>query len=397
MRTERTKSSEAVKRRRMRIAQVCPFYYPRLGGVETVVKEYSERLVKRGHEVSVYAVDGGWRSPWVEDVNGVKVHRSIRIPLPVFKTLSPALLFPFKLLRADVDLIHIHANKYFSTDVGAMIAKFKNTPLVYSPHAGTFGASLFGRIHNQTLGRIALDADVIVCVSEHEKSLIEASGVKIKRFEVIPNGVDVGKYGRYQVSQNDQRPLPKLTKGESLVLYVGRLSSHKGIETLISAAPLVLEKIPEAKFVVAGPKDRGWKMEDGRWKVEDRVVFTGEVSEGEKIALMQKASVFVLPSRSEAFGITVIEAMAAGCPVVVSNIPALTEVVEHEKTGLVFPINDEKALASQIVKLLSDQNLSRQLSQNAKEKVSEKYDWEKIIDRLEKIYSETRITNPKGS
>lgn len=357
----------------MKIAQVCPFYYPRLGGVETVVKEYSERLVKRGHQVHVYTTDGSYKSPWVEEINGVEVRRSIRISLPVLKPLSPALLFPFKLLRADVDLIHIHANKYFSTDAGAVVAKIKNTPLAYSPHAGTFGASLFGRLHNQTIGRIALNADMVVCVSEHERKIIEASGVKVKRFEGVPNGVDLKKYEG------------NITKDQKMVLYVGRLLPHKGLDTLVKAAPLVLEKIPEAVFVVAGPTNGGWKLDVGSL-TKDNCVLLGEVSEEEKIGLMQKASVFCLPSRSEAFGITVIEAMAAGCPVVVSDIPALTEIVEHGKTGLVFPVNDERSLADRIITLLSDQTLSQQLSQNAQERASEKYDWEKIIDCLEKIY-----------
>lgn len=375
----------------MRIAQVCPFYYPKLGGVETVVKEYSERLVKRGHEVHVYTVDGNWRSPWVEDINGVKVHRSIRVPLPFLKPLSPAFLLPFKLLRASVDLVHVHANKYFSTDVGALIAKLKGVPLVYSPHAGTFGKSFFGRIHNQTVGRIALSADVVVCVSNYERKIIEASGVKIKHFEVLPNGVDVGRYSRVI---SDTRSRVRYG-GSPTVLYVGRLSPHKGIDTLIAAAPLVLEEVPEARFVIAGPGEISnlksqivFSSGNSNLNLGDRFIFLGEISEEKKISLVQKADVFVLPSRSEAFGITVIEAMAAGCPVVVSDIPALTEIVEHKKTGLVFPVDDEKALASQIIKFLSDQDLSRQLSSNAKEEVKEKYDWEKIINRLENIYTQ---------
>lgn len=343
----------------MRIAQVCPFYYPQRGGVETVVKEYSERLVKRGHEVHVYTTDGRWRNQLVDDINGVKVHRSV------------AFLFSLKLLRADADLIHIHANKHFSTDVGALIAKLKDTPLAYSPHAGTFGKSLLGRVHNQTIGRLALGADVVICVSEHEKSLIKASGVRIKHFEVLPNGVDLSRFLLDVRSHTKQDTSPT-------VLYIGRLAPHKGLDTLIAAAPLVLKKFPEAKFVIAGPGEIS--------NLGKNALLLGEVSEEEKISLMQKASVFCLPSRSEAFGITVIEAMVAGCPVVVSDLPALTEIVEHNRTGLVFPVDDTKALADRIIKLLSDQGLSQQISKNAREVVREKYDWEKIISRLEKIY-----------
>ena len=328
----------------MKIAQVCPFYYPRRGGVETVVKEYSERLAKRGHEVHVYTS-------------------------------------PLKLLRAGADLIHIHANKHFSTDVGALIARVKNTPLVYSPHAGTFGKSLLGRIHNQTIGRVALSAEVVVCVSEYEKGLIKASGVGVKRFEVLPNGVDAGVYKSLALNKKSEA----LARRGPTVLYLGRLSSHKGIDTLIDAMPLVLGRIPEVRFVIAGPGEIP-NLKTQISNLGKNALFLGEVSEEEKISLMQKASVFVLPSRSEAFGITVIEAMAAGCPVVVSDLPALTEIVEHEKTGLVFPVDEAKALADRILKLLSDHELSQKVSKNAKEKVQEKYNWEKIINRLEKIY-----------
>lgn len=366
----------------MKIAQVCPFYYPRRGGVETVVKEYSERLVKRGHEVFVYTTDGSWRSPWVEDINGVKVHRSIRIPLPIFKSLSPAFLLPFKLWRANVGLIHIHANKYFSTDAGALVAKLKNIPLVYSPHAGTFGKSLFGRIYNQTIGRLALSADVIICVSEHEKRLVESSGVKVKHFEVVPNGVDLNKY----------EGLP--TKDQKMVLYVGRLSLHKGLDTLVKAASLVLKRIPEAKFVIAGRKSGSWKFEVGGL-AKASLVILGEVSEEEKISLMRKASVFCLPSRSEAFGIAVIEAMGAGCPVVVSDIPALTEIIEHEKTGLVFPVDNEQLLADRIVAILSNKDFGQKLAESARNVVEEKYDWERIVDRLEEIYTRVVILSSK--
>jgi len=364
----------------VRIAQVTPFYHPQRGGVETVVREYSERLVKKGHEVCVYTLDGTLQSPSVEEINGVKIHRSLRFSLPFLNPLSPSLQFPFKLFKADVDLVHVHANKYFSTDVGALIAKSKGVSLAYSPHAGTFGKSLIGRVHNQTIGRIALSADVVICVSEYEKSLIEASGVGVKHFEVVPNGVDTIRFKLDKRSPNE-------LEGNPTVLYVGRLGAHKGIDTLIEAAPLVLEKIPEAKFVIAGPGNSS-EFEVQSSALKDEIKFLGEVSEEEKIALMQRASVFVLPSRSEAFGITVIEAMAAGCPVVVSDLPALTEIVKHKRTGLVFPVNDEKLLASQIIKLLSNQDLGQQLSSNAREKVSEKYDWERIVDRLENIYTQ---------
>ncbi|MBM3205837.1 glycosyltransferase family 4 protein, partial [Candidatus Shapirobacteria bacterium] len=244
----------------------------------------------------------------------------------------------------------------------------------------------FGRLHNQTIGRLALSAEVVLCVSKYEKSLIESSGVKVKRIEVLPNGVDTTRYKSGYKSLALNKKSEALAHRGPTVVYVGRVAEHKGVETLIKAAPLVLEKVPEAKFVIAGP-DENAKCKMQNAKFEKKLIFTGEVSEEEKVALMQRAGVFVLPSQSEAFGITVIEAMAAGCPVVVSAIPSLMEIVKDGQTGLVFPVDDEKVLASQIIRVLADQNLSRQLSTNAKVRVEKKYSWEKIIDHLERTYA----------
>ena len=202
----------------MRIVQVCPKYYPALGGVEEVVKQYSERLVKRGYEVHVYSTDGQLLPPWKESINGVQIHRSIKIPYLILKSLSPVPLLPLKLALAKADVFHLHANKYFCTDASALVAKLRRKPFVFQPHAGTFGSRLVGQLHNKTVGRLALSADVVICVSEYEKRLIEKSGVRVRRFEVLPNGVDVGGYEK-------RSPRNTLEVSADLTSKVGELAS----------------------------------------------------------------------------------------------------------------------------------------------------------------------------
>jgi len=373
----------------MKVIQVTPKYYPVLGGVEEVVKQYSERLASRGHQVEVFT--GNSASPSLcelsadEQVNGVRVIRSRTFHTPI-DALSPVPAIVPKLWRSVADIYHLHANKYFTTDAAALICRLKGRPFVFSPHAGTFGNTLLGVLHNNTIGRWALSARVVICVSEYERSLIANSGIPVRRLEVIPNGVDTSAFAQ-PTSFNFFGSLG--LAGRPAVFYLGRLSAHKGLDTLFEAARKIIDRDNDPVFVLAGPdggvrKQLQRRME--KYGLQGRIVLAGKITEEEKISALQNAAVFCLPSFSEAFGIVVVEAMAAGCPVVVSDVMALPEIVTHKQTGLLFRAGDVNLLFEQIQYLLDNKEERLRLSGNARKMVKSKYDWEGILDRLEEVY-----------
>ncbi len=180
-----------------------------------------------------------------------------------------------------------------------------------------------------------------------------------------------------------------------IVLYVGRISEDKGIECLIRAAPWVLKQFPNTEFHIVG-EDYGYlnklKSLVTSLGVERSVIFTGRVTSRRLVDVYRSADVFVLPSELEAFGIVVIEAMASGVPVIVSNCGGMKDIVKDGSNGLIFDVGDARQLAEKIRLLISDNKLRAKLVKSGKETVMENYTIEKVVDKLEELYE--KMLNP---
>jgi glycosyltransferase involved in cell wall biosynthesis len=168
------------------------------------------------------------------------------------------------------------------------------------------------------------------------------------------------------------------------------LVPQKGIEYLIYAVPLVTRRYPEAKFIIVGD---GWYRDHLEWVANStgqrwRITFTGFISDADLVALNKSADVLVVPSIYEPFGIVALEGMAAGVPVVASQVGGLTEFIEHDKTGvLIYPRNPE-SIAWGIDHVLSNPSHAQWLVQNAREVVQKAYSWEAIAKKTSKVYKE---------
>ncbi len=371
----------------MKILQVTPRYYPSIGGVEETVKQYSERLVMNlGHEVTVFT--SNLDTDYSNIVNSVKVERLWTVPGVRKGPFSPVVpSMALKLLGSSFDLWHLHANKRFTTDLAAVLQKIKRTPYIFSPYAGMFGTTSLGRLHNRTIGKLAFNAETTIVISNFEKSLIEKEKVTVKRFEVLPIGVDVAEFGGADTSFWDKYNL----RDHKVILFVGRLTAHKGVDTLLRALPRVLEKDKEVKLLVVGP-DFGEKAFFEKTTQDlgltEQVIFAGKVTRPQLLGAYKVSDLFCLPSRSEAFGIVMIEAFAAGIPVVAANNTAIPEIVRDGETGLLFDTENSKDLAEKVITILGDKKATQNLINNASTDVAEKYNWTKIVDRLDTIYRE---------
>jgi len=176
---------------------------------------------------------------------------------------------------------------------------------------------------------------------------------------------------------------------EKIVLFVGRLVYEKGAQVLINAIPRVLEKA-NAKFVIVGS---GYMKEQLSNIVKNmglahKVLFTGFVDEETLLKLQKCADVSVVPSLFEPFGIVALEAMAAKSPVVVSDTGGLSEIVEHDSTGVKVYPNNPDSLAWGITRVLMDQSYGNRIRENAYRKVQEKYDWDKIAQQTKRVYED---------
>lgn len=295
----------------MRIVQVAPRYPPRTGGVETHIMKVSERLVERGHDVTVLTADDGDDVATRETRDMVEVIRHPGFAPSGAFHVAPGILRTLRRYDADV----VHAHNYHSLPLlfaalGAGDARFVATPHYHGGSASSFRDRLLS-VYRPLGGWALWRADEVIAVSDWEREKLRAD------FEVcatvIPNGVDVD---RFRGAEPSARERPYL-------LTVGRLEEYKGVQHVVRA----LSELPEYDLLVAGSgpyRDelaRLARAED----VAERVEFLGYVDDENLPGLYAGADVFVTMSSFEAYGMTVGEALAAGTPCVVRERGALVD------------------------------------------------------------------------
>lgn len=393
---------------KLKIAQVC-IRYLAPGGVETHIQKISERLVQRGHDVTVYTTNLKTQVPWqcFQDyapdsyVNGVRVLR-----LPVKRYPAPYASYPTipglikRIFETDADVVHAHSHRYYQIFACAA-AKLKRgrrsgryqMPLVVTPHfhppsnrESAVSRFLMGVDDLFISRRVYKMVDAILAVTDSERQFIEKFA-PLGKCVTVPNGLDIEDWTPIP----DGRPFRsryRIGNDEKIVLYTGRLADNKGLEHLIDASYEVVEKHPNTKFVIVG-EDWGVlkRLKKKIWanNLDDYFVFTGHIESFELFKSgYAAASVFVLPSEWEAFGIVLLEAMACGTPIVASDVGGIPNVVGD--IGRIFKYGDIRALAGDIVDILDNEELEREKSVRGRAKVVKEFSWSAVVDRLEGIY-----------
>lgn len=369
----------------MRIVHVTPSFPPNIGGLPTVVYSISRQLAKEGHNVSVYTrnIPGGKK---IEIIDGVIIHR-----IPVFFSFFriPVACY-LSLCQETADIFHVHTPPPSGVLSAIIAGKLKKRPLVLTYHSDTVGNCLIEHFLAKLYNRFEANfifknfAGILVASKGYQRRLL-SRGLDEERVEILPNGVDVQSLGE---SSQETRHLREYELGKKkLILFVGALKKCKGVEYLIEAIPRIVRKIDGVELVIIGDGEQRNKLRSmaKRLGVTNYVSFRGTVI-GEKLsAFYEAASVVVLPSISEAFGLVVLEAMTHGKPVVVTRIAGLSElIIDHHNGVLVEPRNPEK-LADAVIELLSDRILADTLSKNGREFVK-RYSWRPIVLRLLDIY-----------
>ncbi|NLZ39322.1 MAG: glycosyltransferase family 4 protein [Firmicutes bacterium] len=266
------------------------------------------------------------------------------------------------MLQSD-SIQFIHAHGFKAGFIARLAGRYCKVPCLVTVHSD------FVQIENTRLPAVYLlterflanwTAEYITVSEWLASKLISMLKIKKERINVIPNGVGT----------TTKNPLPPLTlpfpEETVLVGTVARLAPQKGVETFIRAAAILLPHFPHARFVVAGsgPLLLTLRQLAKQLGLNEYLLFLGHCEQIN--SLLAKLTVFVLPSLSEAQGIAVLEAMAAGCPVVASSVGGLREIIQHKRNGLLVPPGDAKSLASAIQTLLLQPRLAARLAAQGK-------------------------------
>lgn len=375
----------------MRILMVSWEYPPKVvGGLARAVSDLSEALVDMGHEVFVVTSDHPECAP-VEYAAGVRVYRTNQhYPSPL-GFLDSVLYMNYHLIQRAVQIIRtepidvIHAHDWLVAPAAKVLKHAFGLPLVATIHATEWGRC--GGLHNDLQRHISdvewwltYEAYRVICCSEYMRDeLRRVFHLPDDKISVIPNGVVAAKFRETHPDLNNFRKQWALPE-EKIVFFIGRHVYEKGVDVLLGAVPKVLAHEPNTKFIIAGtgPMHDELKRLAYQMGIAHKVLFAGFVDDVTRNSLYQLADAAVFPSRYEPFGIVALEAMAAGAPVVVSDVGGFREIVRHGETGLTFYAGQSNSLADNILTLLQDKQHARMMRSLAYRELVQRYDWSKI-------------------
>ena len=294
------------------------------------------------------------------------------------------------------DIVHIHGLYRFPVTSAACWARKVGVPYVIMPH-GSLDPFLYNQSrYNLTLKRIyerLFDipnlnyAAAIHYTAEEEAK--RAAFLKISQKKVIlPNGIDWESY-QLLPSKGSFRRKIKLNDQSPLVLFLGRINFKKGLDLLVPAFGRALLKYPDARLAVVGPDNEGYGSKVRRMcreqGIHDKVFFVDHIRPEKVKEAYVDADVFVLPSYTENFGLTVVEAMACGCPVIISDQVNIWREIQETGAGIVVGLTP-RALAKAICQVLSDKGLAREMGAQGRLAAEERYAWPCIVEQLTQIY-----------
>lgn len=365
----------------MRVLHVGKYYSPYRGGIETVVEQLCRGLVRRGVEVTALVSNDG-AGTVDETIDGVRVLRLGRAAELNSQPLNLRLVPTIRQLRFDV--LHFHT----PNPIGALavLAARRSEPIVVTHHSDIVRQRLLGRPATAAQSWLYSRAAALIAATpkhiEHSPTL--------RRFEsschVIHLPIDALPYRDAPSSWDEQ--LPSTWRGEPLVLFVGRLVYYKGVEVLLEALRLT----PRACLAIVGvgPLMNRLVQQAAALGIVERVKFLGSVPDGRLRSLYKSARFLVLPSvaPSEAFGMVQLEAMAAGRPVISTDLKSgVPYVNQHGVTGLIVPPSDPQALATAMTSLLNDEPRALSLGQSAQRRVLSEFHIDQVVASHSELYA----------
>ena len=382
----------------MKILHVVPTYYPavRYGGPIRSVHGLASALAAHGHEVHVYTtnVDGIGSLPVPLDrpvqLDGVNVwYFATNAGRRLYRSLGMGQALDSNV--ASFDVVHLHSVFLWPTSVAARTARRAGIPYVLSPRGMLVGDLIRRKSTLAKRAWIALferrnieGAAAVHLTSEIEARELQTLGFRCARWAVVPNGIEFpskelpsGNLGG--VFANGMR--------RPYVLFLGRLNWKKGLDRLIPA----MEQVTNANLLIAGNDEENYQPElealARRCGVFDRVRFLGPVHDEKKWELLSSAEILALPSYSENFGNVVLEAMAAGCAVIVTPEVGVASIVHDTGSGIVAP-GDPKKFGLEMKQMLDDCKRRRTMGDAGQRAVKAKYTWNVISNQMLDVYKD---------
>jgi len=380
---------------KIKVLQVIETFYPNVTGPAKIAFDISSGFEKKGINSPVITTDFKATGPKHPDkIGNVEVKR-----FPVcFRIMQYMISCGMKkfLEKEPCSVMHAHNYRGYHTQIAFKIAKKRKIPFVLTPHGGLLGYEQY--LHGIyklpyllfdffTGKKAALEADAVIVLSKKEYADALSYGVKRNKLHLIPVGIDVDEYS------------PSTKKSEAItVLFVGRITRNRNIERIIKAAEIIKKKKLKQKirFVIVGGEVKTSSTSKGGYVDElkqlskesgvlDIVEFTGPKYGAELRDHYRTSDIFVYTSTSENFGLPILEAAAAGLPIICTNVGIAPEIITDRKNG--FLVNGNPEEISLRIKELSDANKREVFGRTTRDIVRKNFDSGDIIKKYVKVYN----------
>ncbi len=361
--------------------------YPTHGGSGVVATELAKALGRRGHDVSMISYDLPFRLDEIND--NVSYYEVTVDQYPLMKYFPYTLALASKMVEVvkekDISIMHVHYAIPHS--IAAILArdilkKEKSLKVITTLH-GTDITLVGNNASFRPITNYAIEnSDAVTAVSQFlKKEVCRHFDVDCSRVEVIYNFFDTG---------TGQMPLPRCIApfcccGKAVVVHISNFRPVKRIEDVIKAFYHIWKEIPATLLMVGdGPdKTRASDLAQELGMKKD-VHFMGVIKN--IVPVINAANLMLLPSQTESFGLVILEGMSTGVPVVASDVGGIPEVVEHGVTGYLAPPGDTEAMGKYGLKILTDKELYKNMSEAARKRAREKFHTEDIVGQYEKLY-----------
>ena len=387
----------------MKIGIFTDTYNPTVSGVVTSINMIEQEMKKRGHEVYVFAP-----SKSIQPNDNQSLYMLKSMPLLVARQYKNRLAAFYsrdiakKIKEIGLDIVHTQSE--FSVGLfGKIISRKFDIPFIHTYHTmwedylhyiipvkGT--RNIYPKRFARTLSRtFARKAECIITPSKKtEKYLKYKCKIKNKPIYIIPTGIDIEPFNSNNFSKEDRDNLKEklgIKKDEKVILFLGRIGEEKSIDVIMENMPIIFKTIKNAKFLIVGdgPSKEPLEEQAKSLNISDKVIFTGKVPWSEVPKYYNLGDVFVNASLTETQGLTFIEAMAAGIPIVAKYAPNLTEFITNNKNGILVKKNSDFSKA--IINVLTNKKLSQKLAANGLE-TAKSYSVQEFGDKLEMLYTE---------
>jgi glycosyltransferase involved in cell wall biosynthesis len=360
----------------MKILQICSAR--QLGGGEKHLADLANALTRRGHDVFVAVTPS---SALPAELSAVPKENIVELRMRNSLNVASALKLARFAREHHIEIVHAHVARDYP--LAAFVSRRSESRLVLTRHV-LFPMSGIHRLTLKHTTRVIAVSEAVAAALREQNIFVAASIV------VIHNGIDVDRFaqGREDAAATQEGAAERLRVG-----MVGHLAPIKGQEDFIRAAAIVCGLRDDVDFVIAG-EDKSRDGENRReieglieeLNLASRIHLSGWVDD--VATLLPTLDLFVSPSRAEPFGLSIIEAMAAGTPVIATMSEGAREILEDDETGRLVPIGDVAALATAIGELLSDPQQRERLETNAEHAVRERFSLERMVSETESVYEQ---------